>query len=197
MIINRWDLAGYLKPGDRRGNSVDWIIVHRNTTADIWLKAHPTSSVDKVEAAFRWGRKPFSSDPEAVLPQPSRRFPYHFFIEDKDDTAQISQVHTLDTKAPHAGDIGLNHKSIGVCLCVDGRSDVPTASMDGAAIWLIGVLLRMYPHAGVRRHRPDGPYACPGSLVRVEYLEARARELALTIDKETLDSAGVQRRRCW
>lgn len=186
MIISRPDLAGGLRSHDLRQKPIKQIVIHRNTVSDLWFKDHPKDDKSAVEAASAWFQ-------EADW----RLFPYHFFIDrpGRDGQSSITQVHTLDTIAPHAH--GVNQTSIGVALNVDGRKRAPPHGMQIAAVWLLAHLLAMHPDVRVIRHSAIAAKQCPGTRVPVEQITEDALFFSDPCSQSDLEAARIMETREW
>lgn len=189
-VCRRFEFSGFVKQNDRRRGLVRELVVHRNTVSELYRAAHPAFDGDDLEATARWYRRPTDGSKRWRL------FPYHFFIDGAEGHHPIIyQVHTLDTKAPHAR--GRNATSVAVCLNIDGRKRAPSQNAQLAAAWLLASLLEFCPAAQIARHRDEGEYACPGGLVDVDGLSLNAAEMYDQLGPATLRGSGVLPNRVW
>jgi len=179
------NLAGELRPSDRRKKKVEYIIVHRNTVSKLYFKDNPKSIKTPVEAAAAWYQE-----------RDWRLFPYHFFLDNPSPIIpDIAQIHSLDTSAPHAA--GYNNKSIGVALNVDGRTEEPSDQMELTAIWLLAHLKSVFPQAKIVRHSYVSPKDCPGDKVDLETIRDHAEFFANPFTPEEKAAAKIRETREW
>ena len=175
-ILDRSDLTGPLRLTDRRKRKASVVVIHRNTVGP------------DVDAVARW----FADPPAGNEVFGSRLFPYHFFVDDADGTGPVivSQVHSVDTIAPHA--FGLNGSGIGISLNIDGRVKAPSTAMVDACVALVARLMVTCPVAEVIGH--SEAKGCPGKHVDVAGIGRRARVLA---DATPVVADGVRLTRLW
>ncbi len=146
MKINK-NLTPYNRWEGRRGDRVEWIVVHY--TANTW---QPDLAKNEC-AAFASEYKGASA---------------HFFV----DKTEIWQSVAVEDTAWHCGDAPSkngcrNTNSIGIEMCVvyeDGVYSIPKATVRRAAA-LVAELLTVYPDAKICRHYDVTGKKCPAPWV--------------------------------
>lgn len=164
-LVQRRDLSRTNGNTKRRvWTMIDRVVIHRNTVA---------TDVDGTEAWYR-------SPPKGQEKYGLSLFPYHFFVDEDDAGAFISQVHPISVISPHAGPQGFNPRGIGVALNIDGRTVAPSPAMRGAVVALLARLVVLLPRSPiVCGHSVEK--GCPGRLVEVDAMADEAKSLAMRV----------------
>ena len=181
-VVNRSDVAlcsaDNVADEDLRSiSAIETILIHRNTAAGT------------IE-----GLRDFHSSGQYVF----SLFPYHFFLDYSDGSdadgsrgigdVVVNQIHPLNVISSHAA--GRNRSAIGIALNVDGRKYPPSGVMLSKVAALCAIIHSAYPRTSVFGH--SALKQCPGKLVPVQWIAARAEQLSRFTSPDCIKESGIR-----
>lgn len=138
-----------------------------------FLKAHPTNytigrekDIDRIVVHYTAGNGDTAENNGNYFASPNRKSSAHYFV---DEDSVVQSVLDNDT-AWHAGNWGMNSRSIGVEMCSrkdkDGKYYIDPKTINNAQ-YLIKQLMKKYdiPIPGVIRHYDVTGKHCPAPLI--------------------------------